>query len=309
MEEKTPAHPRPHHNYYDASAPATTAFTSRRDRCISRFLRRALTTICLCLAFYVLLNRYVRSAPPNTNDPNDGRDAGTDNSVPTGSSKKVPLEAHIMSKCPDARDCLQQLIVPAMELINDKVDFRLSFIGSVSNKTSEVECKHGPTECIGNMLILCASRLPFSPDTSSFPSSSSPASTSSYPRMPTVRWLGFANCLISSYEEIPQRSLVEYCALEHGIDFDALNQCASQQEDYEGFDGEGDTPLSGIALLRKSALRSQRLGVTTSCTVRLDESVWCVRDGGEWKDCVKNGEGSKVSVLVDEVERLWKERN
>lgn len=129
MEEKTPAHPRPHHNYYNASAPATTAFTSRRDRCISRFLRRALTTICLCLAFYVLLNRYVRSAPPNTNDPNDGRDAGTDNSVPTGSSKKVPLEAHIMSKCPDARDCLQQLIVPAMELINDKVDFRLSFIG------------------------------------------------------------------------------------------------------------------------------------------------------------------------------------
>lgn len=42
----------------------------------------------------------------------------------------VPLEAHIMSKCPDARDCLRDLIVPAMEKISDKVDFRLSFIGT-----------------------------------------------------------------------------------------------------------------------------------------------------------------------------------
>ena len=42
----------------------------------------------------------------------------------------VPLEAHIMSKCPDARDCLRDLVVPAMEKIYDKADFRLSFIGS-----------------------------------------------------------------------------------------------------------------------------------------------------------------------------------
>lgn len=45
-------------------------------------------------------------------------------------SALVPLEAHIMSKCPDARDCLRDLIVPAMERISDKVDFRLSFIGT-----------------------------------------------------------------------------------------------------------------------------------------------------------------------------------
>ena len=43
--------------------------------------------------------------------------------------KKIPLEAHIMSKCPDAKDCLRDLIVPAMERIVDKVNFRLSFIG------------------------------------------------------------------------------------------------------------------------------------------------------------------------------------
>jgi hypothetical protein len=42
---------------------------------------------------------------------------------------RVPLEAHIMSKCPDAQACLQMLVLPTMEIIHDKVDFRLSFIG------------------------------------------------------------------------------------------------------------------------------------------------------------------------------------
>lgn len=42
---------------------------------------------------------------------------------------KVPLEAHIMSKCPDAKDCLHDMILPAMQDISDKVDFTLSYIG------------------------------------------------------------------------------------------------------------------------------------------------------------------------------------
>ena len=44
-------------------------------------------------------------------------------------SSRIPLEAHVMSKCPDAQYCLQHLVVPAMEKIHEKVDFRLSFIG------------------------------------------------------------------------------------------------------------------------------------------------------------------------------------
>lgn len=43
---------------------------------------------------------------------------------------KVALEAHIMSKCPDAKDCLHDMILPAMQNISDKVDFKLSYIGS-----------------------------------------------------------------------------------------------------------------------------------------------------------------------------------
>ena len=44
--------------------------------------------------------------------------------------KKIPLEAHIMSKCPDAQDCLHDMILPAMQNVSDKMDFKLSYIGS-----------------------------------------------------------------------------------------------------------------------------------------------------------------------------------
>lgn len=43
---------------------------------------------------------------------------------------RVPLEAHIMSKCLDSKDCLEHLVVPAMEKVYDKVDFKLSYIGT-----------------------------------------------------------------------------------------------------------------------------------------------------------------------------------
>lgn len=43
--------------------------------------------------------------------------------------EKVPLEIHVMSKCPDARDCLQKLILPTMVEVSDKVNFTMSFIG------------------------------------------------------------------------------------------------------------------------------------------------------------------------------------
>lgn len=42
---------------------------------------------------------------------------------------KVPLEIHIMSKCPDAQDCLRDMILPAMQNVSDKVDFKMSYIG------------------------------------------------------------------------------------------------------------------------------------------------------------------------------------
>ncbi len=134
-------------------------------------------------------------------------------------------------------------------------------------KDNTVQCKHGPTECLGNTILLCAQSL--------------------YPTQPVVS-LGFANCLVSSYQQIPERSLVESCALEHGVDFKDLNECISD-------DARGDQ------MLRQSVNWSKSEGVVYSCTVRVEGKTWCVRDGGVWKDCEG---GSKVEDLVGRIEEL-----
>ena len=77
--------------------------------------------------------------------------------------------------------------------------------------------------------------------------------------------------------------------MEHGVDFERLNDCVSE---------EG----KGLDLLEESVKRSQEAGVQKSCTVRVAGKIWCIRDGGVWKEC---SEGSKVGDLVGKVERLF----
>lgn len=138
----------------------------------------------------------------------------------------VPLEAHIMSKCPDAKDCLRDLVLPTMMRINEKVNFTLSYIGTPTDSNDGVACKHGPNECMGNIIELCAAHL--------------------YPD-PKI-YLGFVMCLTRDYKEIPQRELVEDCALEHAVDFEELNDCATK-----------DDGAFGISLLRGSVKRTSEV--------------------------------------------------
>ncbi|KAH8123545.1 hypothetical protein LI328DRAFT_94860 [Trichoderma asperelloides] len=134
----------------------------------------------------------------------------------------VPFEAHIISKCPDTRHALRNLILPVMQKVHDKVDFQLSYIGKPT-ANGGVQCKHGPSECIGNIIELCAHEL--------------------YPD-PKIH-LGFVMCLTKDYDLIPDRALIEDCALEHAIDFNKLNECAARDE-----------TAHGIELLRNSVQRS-----------------------------------------------------
>ncbi|KAI5463265.1 hypothetical protein BGZ63DRAFT_353283 [Mariannaea sp. PMI_226] len=179
----------------------------------------------------------------------------------------VPLEAHIISKCPDTKDAMRMLILPAMQRVYDKVNFTLSFIGHPTANDG-VECKHGPEECMGNIIELCAREL--------------------YPD-PKIS-LGFVMCLTRDYESIPQRALVEDCALEHAIDFQALNECATK-----------DDGAYGLSLLRNSIKRTADAGVTKSCTIRLNNEIYCIRDDEEWIDCPS---GPGVNDLIIAIEKL-----
>jgi hypothetical protein len=63
-------------------------------------------------------------------------------------------------------------------------------------------------------------------------------------------------CMTNDYTHIPQKELVQGCALEHGIDFDKLNDCASK-----------DDGAYGLDMLRESFKRTADAKVTFSCTV------------------------------------------
>lgn len=76
---------------------------------------------------------------------------------------------------------------------------------------------------LGNIIELCAQRL--------------------YPDPKT--FLGFTMCLTRDYKHIPQRGLIEDCALEHAIDFSALNECATK-----------DDGALGVGMLRDSVKRT-----------------------------------------------------
>ncbi|KAH7206437.1 hypothetical protein DER44DRAFT_745904 [Fusarium oxysporum] len=147
----------------------------------------------------------------------------------------VPLEAHIMSKCPDAKDGLELLVLPVMQRVHDKVNFTLSYVGRPTANDG-VDCMHGPSECMGNIIELCAREL--------------------YPD-PKIN-LGFIMCLSRDYSEIPERSLVEDCALESAIDFQQLNDCAVKE------DG-----AYGLSLLRDSIKRTADVCQTRLNTMRV----------------------------------------
>lgn len=174
-----------------------------------------------------------------------------------------------------------------MQKAHDKVDFKLSFIGTLT-KDGGVNCKHGTPECLGNILELCARELYPDPKLS----------------------LGFVMCLTKDYRHIPERALVEDCALEHAIEFEALNECATRDDGAHGMD-----------LLRESAERSAEVSrsrsyfylgrsidtcqanVTKSCTVRLNNEVYCILDDGEWIDCPH---GPGVNDLLLAIEKLYR---
>ncbi|KAH8758483.1 hypothetical protein F5883DRAFT_648536 [Diaporthe sp. PMI_573] len=185
-----------------------------------------LTLVVLCLYLYARPSSVLSPLPDISSRLSNTLQAATpapaSGSGADANAALVPLEAHIMSKCPDAKDCLQKLILPAMVRVVDKVNFTLSFIGTPTENDG-IACMHGPEECLGNIMLLCAEDL--------------------YPDPKT--YLGFSMCLMKDYQHIPQRSLIEDCALEHAIDFAKLDKCASK-----------DDGAWGVEMLRNSVRRS-----------------------------------------------------
>lgn len=112
----------------------------RRSNTRTRFVPRILALLAIGLVVYLFIGPlislsslsidYIPCLGHLKSNSTPGRHGlASDNGMPSQKPQvAVPLEAHVMSKCPDAQACLQKLVVPTMEHISDKVDFELSFI-------------------------------------------------------------------------------------------------------------------------------------------------------------------------------------
>jgi hypothetical protein len=192
----------------------------------------------------------------------------------------VPLEMHIMGLCPDANDCYNSLFIPALPEIADIIEPKLSFIGKL-DKFNNIDCKHGPLECMVDMLHLCAWNL----EPPHLPSSHTPNSNKG--------GVGFSKCMLERYNEKNPKKYVPSCAESAGINLRELSECVGTI---------GDN--GGVSLLKKSIERSNAGGIKTSCTVRLAGKVVCVRDDGKWVEggCKDGKEG--VEWFVKKVKEV-----
>ena len=112
--EKLPSH--------SSDLPPPSSQPLSRWKVISAALGRILSTVFLCFVGYLCITSFILPASPALFKGFKHSCSGSN------TQQKVALEAHVMSKCPDARDCLQQLVLPVMEQTSDLIDFDLSFI-------------------------------------------------------------------------------------------------------------------------------------------------------------------------------------
>lgn len=143
-----------------------------------------------------------------------------------------------------------------------------TYIGKPDDANAGMACMHGPDECLGDILELCAYE--------------------DYKDNPKI-WLGFIHCMGQNYRKIGDDEFVHGCAKDYGIDFENLQECAASTD-----------PDRGMELLRTSARRAQQLGIQTSCTITINHEKACTRDGGQWKDCT-----GKPDDLVQEIQNAY----
>jgi hypothetical protein len=141
--EKLPIHSK--EGYGDSFEPNQPDRQTRPTT--ATYLRRICIAVVFLIGYYLLLlkpsspcnshghhNTHLQGSHSGAGEIRDENDvlSSPGYSAPgahnTLAQNKIPLEAHIMSKCPDAQACLQKLVLPAMEQISEKVDFKLSFI-------------------------------------------------------------------------------------------------------------------------------------------------------------------------------------
>ncbi|KAI0092070.1 hypothetical protein BDY19DRAFT_990816 [Irpex rosettiformis] len=191
---------------------------------------------------------------------------------------KVPLTLGVMSQCPDALLC-ESVIDRTLQHVRDKVDLSLTFIGRLNASEPDfgVTCKHGPTECRGNVQELCAIKY-------------TPASV----------WWRFVQCQnFQGRWKVGEPDIALNCAKSSGIDWEnsGVGECV-------GLDASGTAP-EGVDLLKESILQTEEMGIVKSCTILINDKPVCIHDE-TWKECEN---GHRVEDFVRQINEEYARLN
>lgn len=168
----------------------------------------------------------------------------------------LPIEIFVMSKCPDAI-YTESTFASILPVAGASVT--LQFIADPKT----LACKHGESECRGNQLELSIQ--------SAVPS----------------KLFDFLAIYNRKMDEIGHESDDRLMALLHDaglLDGEAGSVIAAYQDE-----------LDSGTLLRASAEHASSLGVKYSATIRIDDEIVGIRDGGRWKEMRHGIDGSAES--------------
>ncbi|MEW5301878.1 MAG: hypothetical protein WDW36_004706 [Sanguina aurantia] len=154
-----------------------------------------------------------------------------------------------MSKCPDARAC-EATFSSVLSQVGNLTSLQMHYIGNPRGQY--VMCKHGPSECQGNVQQLCMGRYATSDS----------------------QLLDFVECQNADFRDVGEASLAASCAREVGVTKEVMKDLKTC---WSGYEGEG--------LLRGSMSYSSEQGVETSCTMFIAGESRCIVDGGDWSEC------------------------
>ncbi|KAJ6485012.1 hypothetical protein C8R47DRAFT_1130511 [Mycena vitilis] len=192
---------------------------------------------------------------------------------------RVPVELGVMSRCPDALACETIFNDVLNEVGRERMDLSLVYVANLNSTDVDfgATCKHGPTECAGNVQQLCAAKY------------ANPGA-----------WWDFVQCQNSHGRyQVGLPDVALQCAELAGINWESsgVGSCA-------GSDASGKA-AEGIELLHESLLLGKALKIEKSCTVLIDRKKVCVRDD-TWKEC-DGGHG--VDDFVRQINREWDNLN
>jgi hypothetical protein len=152
----------------------------------------------------------------------------------------VRVDFYVMSRCPDTKACIEQF-AEAIEELHNIMEFHLYFIAT-EDLNYHFESKLSATDVLGDQVWLCAQRQSSSVE----------------------QFIEFLLCTLEQQNEIPFNAM--QCCNRVGLAWEPVEKCV------ELYAGE---------LLDKNLKEQNKLNrQDTSCTINMNDLIWCQRDQG-----------------------------